>query len=249
MIRYKGAIPPVDAWPVTRLDKNNNTTNTTRKTKRTPYGKRLGTPACIILPATGQRFHLDIRHGLKVATWNVLTLLPDGQDSLASLEFDKYNLDLIGLCETRWRDSGEHLAGNYHYVWSGPNNNSGKVGQAGVALAISRNTRKSLISWRPINERMLEACFEHRHGKLTTIIVAYSPTNLAENDKKADFYALLQDVAGSRSPLDITIVLSDTNAALSRDARTNWHHIRRQNHQRQWRPPPVVLQKHRPVHR
>ena len=202
-------------------DENNNTTNTTRKTKRTPYGKRLGTPACINLPATGQRFHLDIRHGLKVATWNVLTLLPDGQDSLASLEFDKYNLDLIGLCETRWRDSGEHLAGNYHYVWSGPNNNSGKVGQAGVALAISRNTRKALISWRPINERMLEARFEHRHGKLT-IIVAYAPTNLAENDKKADFYALLQDVAGSRSPHDITIVLSYTNAALSRDARTNW---------------------------
>ena len=52
--------------------------------------------------------------------------------------------------------------------------------------------------------------------------MAYAPTNLAENDKKADFYALLQDVAGSRSPHDITIVLSDTNAALSRDARTNW---------------------------
>ena len=48
------------------------------------------------------------------------------------------------------------------------------------------------------------------------------PTNLAENDKKADFYALLQDVTGSNSPLDITIVLSDTNAALSRDACTNW---------------------------
>ena len=56
----------------------------------------------------------------------------------------------------------------------GPNDNSGKVGQAGVALAISRNTRKALISWRPINERMLEAHFEHRHGKFT-IIVAYMP--------------------------------------------------------------------------
>ena len=200
---------------MTRLDENNNTTNTTRKTKRTPYGKRVGTPACINLPATGQRFHFDIRHGLNVATSNVLTLLPDGQYSLASLEFDKYNLDLIGLCETRWRDSGEHLAGNYHYVWSGPNNNSGKVGQAGVALAMSRNTRKALISWRPIDERMLEARFEHRHGKHTIIVALCHPTNLAENDKKAYFYALLQDVAGTRSPHDITIVLSDTNAALS----------------------------------
>ena len=91
----------------------------------------------------------------------------------------------------------------------------------GVALAMSRNTRKAPISWRLINEHMLEARFEHRHGKLT-IIEAYAPTNLAENDKKADFYELLQDVAGSRSPHDITFVLSDTNAALSRDARTNW---------------------------
>ena len=90
-----------------------------------------------------------------------------------------------------------------------------------MALAMSRDTGKSLISWRPINERTIEARFEHRHGKLT-IIVAYAPTNLAENDKKADFYELLQDVAGSRSRHDITLVLSDTNAALSRDARTNW---------------------------
>ena len=164
---------------------------------------------------------ISSRYGLKFATWNVLTLLPDGQYSLASLEFDKYNLDLIGLCETRWRDSGEHFAGIYHYVWSGPNNNSGKVGQAGVALAMSRNTRKALISWRPINERMLEARFEHRHGKLT-IIVAYAPTYLAENDKKADFYELLQYVAGSSSTHDITLVLSDTNAAFTRDARNNW---------------------------
>ncbi len=58
------------------------------------------------------------------------------------------------------------------------------------ALAMSTNTRKTLISWRSINDRMLEARFEHRHGKLT-IIVAYAPTNLAENDKKADFYELL----------------------------------------------------------
>ena len=72
-----------------------------------------------------------LRHGLKIATGNVLTLLPDGQDSLASLEFDKYNLDLSGLFETHWRDSGEYFAGNYHYVWSGPNDNSGKVGQGG----------------------------------------------------------------------------------------------------------------------
>ena len=86
----------------------------------------------------------------------------------------------------------------------------------GVALAMSRNTRKALISWRPINERMLEARFEHRHGKLTIIVAD------AENDKKAYFYELLQDVAGSRSPHDTTLVLSDTNEALSRNARTNW---------------------------
>ena len=109
-------------------------------------------------------------------------------------------------------------------MWSDPNDNYGKVGQAGVALAMSRNTRKALISWRPISERMLEARVEHRHGKIT-LIVAYAPTNLAENDNKADLYELLQDVAGSRSPHDITLVLSDTNAALSRDARTDWPDI------------------------
>ena len=221
--RYTGTIAESTRRRMTsnRLDENNSTTNTTRKTKRTSYGKRLGTPACINLPATVQRLHLDIRHDLKVATWNVLTLHPDGQDSLDSLDFDNHNLDQIGLCETRWRDSCEHATGNYHCVWSGPNDNYGKAGQAGVALGMSMNTRRTLISWRPINDRMLEARFEHRHGNLT-IIVAYASANLTENDKKAYFYELLQDVAVSRSPHDSTLVISDTNEALSRDARTNW---------------------------
>ena len=72
--------------------------------------------------------------------------------------------------------------------------------------------------------RLTNACSKHalNTDMETHHHCAICPTNLAENDKKADFYVLLQDVAGSRSPHDITIVLSDTNAALSRDARTNW---------------------------
>ena len=60
-----------------------------------------------------------------------------------------------------------------YIFWRGYISGCNKTGQVGVDLAMYRNIRKALISWRPINERMLEARFENRHGQFT-ITVSYA---------------------------------------------------------------------------
>ena len=133
----------------------------------------------------------------------------------------RLNIDILGMCESRWSGIGETLVNGHHICWSGPDASlpdGAPVGQAGVALALTSAARKAMISWTPINERFLTARFNHRHGKLS-VVIAYSPTDLATDDVKDRFYATLARIINKVSKHDITIVLTDANATLCTAAR------------------------------
>ena len=44
---------------------------------------------------------------LRIGTWNVRTMDPLGKLELLLEELDRINLDIVGLCETRWNGEGE----------------------------------------------------------------------------------------------------------------------------------------------
>ena len=52
-----------------------------------------------------------------------------------------------------------------------------------------------------------------------TVIVAYAPTDISDEETKDAYYEQLQSTVGSAPPHDIVIVLSDANAMLSLDTR------------------------------
>lgn len=116
----------------------------------------------------------------------------------------------------RWQGNGETTAGNHCYIWSGPES---RTGLYGVALAIPKALRRSLISWTPISDRLLSARFLHHHGKMT-VIVAYAPTDVADEEAKDAFYDQLHQAVDQAPPHDITIILTDANATLSSSDRS-----------------------------
>ena len=139
------------------------------------------------------------------------TLLRPGYATLLSRELSNYNITLAGLCESRWRGTGETIAGDHLFIWSGPDDGKGLYG---VALAIPLHRRKSIISWKPVSDRLLSARLLHQHGKMT-VIVAYSPTEVAPDQAKDSFHDQLQDAIQAAPPHDIVIVLTDANATIS----------------------------------
>ena len=156
---------------------------------------------------------LNLRRKSRVATWNVQTLLRDGYTELLSKELTRYDVSIAGLCETRWRNTGEKSVEGYHYLWSGPHNNSGLYG---VALAIPLRLRSSLMCWKPVSSRLLTARLHHHHGKMT-VIVAYAPTDVATDEAKDSYAEQLHRLVQSAPPHDIVLVLTDANATLSED--------------------------------
>jgi len=100
----------------------------------------------------------------------------------------------MGLQDVRWHDSGEWLVEDYKLHWSGPP--TGSTRQGGVAIAMDQLATRALITWRPINARLLTATFQHSLGQLQ-VIVAYAPTEPAAADVKDSFYQDLEHTLSS----------------------------------------------------
>jgi len=131
--------------------------------------------------------------------------------------FARYNTSIAGLCESRWPGSGECSAADHTFIWSGPTDGRGLYG---VALAMPHHIRNSRVSWSPVSDRILTACFLHRHGKMT-IIVAYAPTDVTDAAAKDAFFDELHQVVQNAPPHDITAILTDANATVSCSSRSD----------------------------
>ena len=164
-------------------------------------------------PVPGRRL-MNLRKPIRVATWNVQTLLRPGYAELLSSELKRYNITIAGICEARWPDSRERTVDDFHYIWSGPNDGRGLYG---VSLALPAHLRSAIVSWRSISPRLLTARLHHRHGKIT-VIVAYGPTDIAVEQSKDAYQEQLTQLIQSVPPHDVTLVLTDANASLAHDA-------------------------------
>ena len=52
---------------------------------------------------------------------------------------------------------------------------------------MSKNATKALISWKPVNERIITAKFYSKYVK-TTVIQIYAPIEDSSEEDKDDFY-------------------------------------------------------------
>ena len=127
----------------------------------------------------------------------------------------EYKLDLLGLSETRWQESGEFVtAAGQLLVYSG-RPYEGKH-EYGVGLILSKAMKKSLIEWTAVSERIITARLNTRLRKLT-IVQCYATTNVAAYEEKVAFYGLLESTLHHIKQSDIVILLGDLNAKIVAD--------------------------------
>jgi exonuclease III len=58
-----------------------------------------------------------MEYGYEIWTWNVRSLYRKGSLVTVSKELSKYKLDLVGVQEVRWKDSGNEPAGEYTFFY------------------------------------------------------------------------------------------------------------------------------------
>jgi exonuclease III len=123
----------------------------------------------------------------------------------------KQRIRACGLAESRLPGNGQRqLAGGWHLLWSGAS--PSKPRQHGVGLLLDPTWHNCLIDWSAVSERILVARFRARNEINVALVVAYSPTDVAERAAKDAFYMQLHStVSGFQPSRDMVVLMGDFN--------------------------------------
>ncbi|KAL1396139.1 hypothetical protein pipiens_010724 [Culex pipiens pipiens] len=159
---------------------------------------------------------LGMKTRTRIETWNVLTLAQAGKLETLGREAVRLKLEILGLSEVRWPDSAEHkMPTGQVLLYSGlRSENAQRANRVrGVGFLLSPNARSALITWKPINERIIVARFRTQVRNLTFVQV-YAPTDAADLQEKEEFYSQLSGVVNEIPKGDIRIYAGDFNAKI-----------------------------------
>ena len=151
---------------------------------------------------------------MKIATWNVRSLLrPGGLRTLTSA-LRAAKLDVTAIQETRWPGKDSLKSRDYTFYYSGNSNDGPR--EYGTGFMVFGRARNAVIGFNPVDKRL---CSLRIRGKFFnyTLINVYAPTEEKENDMKELFYDKLVEVYDGAPKRDIKIVLGDFNAKIGRE--------------------------------
>ena len=102
---------------------------------------------------------LSTMKNLNIGTWNVQTMYEAGKTAQVATEMRRFNLALLGLCETRWTQSGQlRLTTGEIILYSGHEEDDAPHSE-GVALLLGKEAQRALIGWEARGPRCITASF------------------------------------------------------------------------------------------
>ena len=105
---------------------------------------------------------LSPRKTLNIGIWNVQTMYEAGKTAQVTAEMWRFNVAVLGLCETRWTQSGQlQLTTGELILYSGHEEEDAPHSE-GVGLLLRKEAQKALIRWEARGLRIITACFKKR---------------------------------------------------------------------------------------
>lgn len=147
------------------------------------------------------------KNAIKIATWNVRTMYQKGKIDNAIQEMKSMNVDILGISEMRWTDSGKMRKNGYTVVFSG----DGKEHRNGVGFIIKDNIAKSLMGFWPISDRSILIKLEGKPFNIS-IIQIYAPTQDHGDEEVEAFYEEIEKAIKIVKSDEVLIVMGDWNA-------------------------------------
>jgi exonuclease III len=118
-----------------------------------------------------------------------------GRCANTAKKMKEYQLEILGICETRWTDVEKTtLKTGETIIYSG---NKGQTAHhtIGVGIMMTQRAAISLLGWETVNERISRSRFRTSNCRVTlSVITCYAPTNETDEEVKEEFYELLQNI-------------------------------------------------------
>ena len=153
-----------------------------------------------------------------IGTSNVRSLRAAGKVEELTHEMKRYQWNILGLCEVRWKNFGETSTPEGHKLFfSGREDRH----EHGVGFHSSKDTVNAIMGCRPISGRLIAIRLRALPFNIT-ISQAYASATYYDDDDIEDFYDQLQEVIDQTPKKDIFVVQGDWNAKIGEDASKNW---------------------------
>lgn len=164
---------------------------------------------------------------LQIGTFNANTLREEYRAAECEQRRSDAGIEILGIQEHRIvlpdPDNIEYRTiGSGYFVISSGWRNESQASQGGVGLLIGRRAKKALLDVKRISARVLRADFDG--NPRTTVLVAYSPTNCAEESDVEEFYRTLRNTLQDIPAHNFLNVLADFNARIGPEVAPHTYH-------------------------
>lgn len=145
---------------------------------------------------------------IRVATWNVRTMNERGKLENLKQEMRRNKIDVLGVSEVRWKDSGDLDSDEYRIIYSG-----GAERQRGVAIIVEKELSKRITVIEKISDRLIMVKLEAEPVPLV-ILQVYMPTSDCDDEEIEEMYDKLDELLDKQKGTDNVIILGDWNAVV-----------------------------------
>lgn len=117
----------------------------------------------------------NARTRTQFGSWNVRTMCTTSSLLQVTKEMSAYNLEILGLSDTRWNGSGEFRTNDSHLYSVKP---LGENLEYVVGILLTKSAARCLLFWQPISGRIFTARFKS-HIRNISLIQCYAPTEVS----------------------------------------------------------------------
>ena len=149
----------------------------------------------------------NIRKKTRIATWNVRTMNQPGKHECITREASRLKLDVLGLSEMIWKNSGKCTTDEHVMIYSGHKTEH----KHGVGVLLSKQVAKSMMGFHALSDRIRIVKIASKPFNLV-IVQVYAPTSTSPEDEIEKFYDDLDAAYKMCGSHEMKIVMGDLNA-------------------------------------
>lgn len=146
---------------------------------------------------------------VKIGTWNVRTLLKIGKLEEVKDQMRKNEIDILGLCETRWEGNGDFYSDEFRVIYSGGE----KGGKNGVAVIIKGKWTNNVCNTYHVNDRLMMVKINCIPVDLV-LIQTYFPTSAHDLEEVETMYEDIEELLKLTKEKDNVAIMGDYNAVV-----------------------------------
>ena len=150
-----------------------------------------------------------------------MTLRAAGKLQELTHEMDRYILNVLGLCEMRWKNFGETRTEKGLKVFFSEKEDKH---EHGVGFLVHKDIENTVMGCRPVSSRLITIRLRAVPFNVT-IVQVYAPTSDYDDNPIEEFYDQLQNVIDQTPKKGILVVQGGWNAKVGKDACGNWQGI------------------------